>query len=251
MTGQVVYITGAASGIGLATAHRFAATGAELAISDLDGARLSNVQREIEDRWGVRTSSYSGDLGTEEAANAFADLALSELGPANVLVNSAGIARMGTVPETSAADWDAIFSTNVRSVFLVSKAVLQSMKEHDGAVIVNVASEAGLVGFPGYAAYAASKAAVVNLTRCMALDHAPQGIRVNAVCPGSIDTPLLQQYFEASEDADVARREDAEAHPLGIGQPEDIAAAIYYLSSPDASYVTGHALVVDGGYTAK
>lgn len=251
MTAQVVYITGAASGIGLATAHRFAETGAELAISDLDGARLSNVRREIEDRWGVRTASYSGDLGSEEAANAFAKLALSELGPANVLVNCAGIARMGTVPETSVADWDAIFSTNVRSVFLVSKAVLPSMQEHGGAVIVNVASEAGLVGFPGYAAYASSKAAVVNLTRCMALDHASQGIRVNAVCPGSIDTPLLQQYFDASRDAGAARREDAEAHPLGIGQPEDIAAAIYYLSSPDASYVTGHALVVDGGYTAK
>jgi NAD(P)-dependent dehydrogenase (short-subunit alcohol dehydrogenase family) len=169
-------------------------------------------------------------------------------------VNCAGIALTGTVLETSLAEWDAIFAVNVRSVFLMSRATIPLMTAAEGRPggnIVNVASEAGMVGFPQYAAYSASKAAVVNLTRSMALDCAPLGIRVNAVCPGSIETPLLRTFYEASGDAERARAEDVKTHPLGIGSPEDIATAITYLASQQASYVTGHALIVDGGYTAQ
>lgn len=251
MSKRVVYITGAASGIGLATAYRFGAEGATLAICDINEAAVAQARRALVDRCDVPVMAHVSDLGTERGVASFVDAAFAEVGAAEVLVNSVGIARMGTVLQTSTSDWDDVFNTNVRSVFLTSKAVLPSMAARGGGAIVNVASEAAMVGFSGYAAYAASKAAVVNLTRCMALDHAAQKIRVNAVCPGSIDTPLLQQYFDASDDPQEARRLDAAAHPLGIGVPEDVAAAIHYLSSDDAKYITGHALVIDGGYTAQ
>jgi NAD(P)-dependent dehydrogenase (short-subunit alcohol dehydrogenase family) len=125
------------------------------------------------------------------------------------------------------------------------------MRRRRKGVIVNVASEAGLIGFKSYAAYSASKAAMVNLTRSMALDHAPDGIRVNCVCPGSIETRLLTRYYAAQSDPDAARSVDQQEHPLGLGSPEDVANAIVFLASNRASYVTGHAFVVDGGYTAK
>lgn len=247
---RVVYVTGAASGIGRATARRFAAEGAALALTDLDASLLDEVSADLVDSYGVRVSSFAGDLGLEATALGFVSRASHDLGPADVLVNCAGIARMGTILQTTPEEWDQVFATNVRSIFLTSRAALPAMIERGRGVIVNVASEAGLVGFEGYAAYSASKAAVVNLTRSMALDHAADGIRVNAVCPGSIETPLLAAFFEAADDPAEARRLDALTHPLGIGVPDDIAHAIDYLASDGAGYVTGHAMVVDGGYTA-
>jgi 2-keto-3-deoxy-L-fuconate dehydrogenase len=248
---RVVYITGAASGIGLATARMFAAEGAALALTDLSAARLDEVRADLVETYSVRVSSHAGDLGLEATAQGFVAQALQDLGPADVLVNCAGVARMGTILETTPEEWDQVFATNVRSIFLTSRAALPPMIERGRGAIVNVASEAGLVGFEGYAAYSASKAAVVNLTRSMALDHAPDGIRVNAVCPGSIETPLLQAFFDAADDPGEARRQDALTHPLGIGVPDDIAHAIRYLVSDGAGYVTGHAMVIDGGYTAR
>lgn len=248
---RVVYVTGAASGIGLATARRFAAAGDALAIADLNGAGLEEAARRLGEEYDVPVSTYAGDLGEDDTAAAFVQLASREVGAPDVLVNSAGIARMGSIPETSTETWDLVFRTNVRSVFLSCKAVLPAMMTAGRGTIVNVASEAGLVGFENYAAYSASKAAVVNLTRSMAIDHASSGVRVNAVCPGSIETPLLQQFFDAAESPTQARQIDAQVHPLGIGRPEDVAAAVYYLASDGAGYVTGHAMVVDGGYTAR
>jgi NAD(P)-dependent dehydrogenase (short-subunit alcohol dehydrogenase family) len=248
---RIVYVTGAASGIGLATARRFAAEGASLALADLDADRLDDARRSLSEEFGVPVFTHAGDLGEDETASRFVEDATSAIGPAGVLVNSVGIARMGSVLETTLAEWDLVFRTNVRSVFLTCKAVLPAMVQSGGGAIVNIASEAGMVGFVDYAAYSASKAAVVNLTRSMAMDHAAAGVRVNAVCPGSIETPLLREFFEAAEDPDEARRLDEKVHPLGIGRPEDIAAAVYYLASDDAGYVTGHALLVDGGYTAQ
>lgn len=248
---RAVYITGAASGIGLATAHRFAAQGAALALTDMNAERLARACADLVNSHDARVSSHIGDLGQEDTALGFVARASEDIGPPDVLVNCAGVARMGTILETTVEEWDRVFATNVRSVFLASKAALPAMIERGRGVIVNVASEAGLVGFEGYAAYSASKAAVVNLTRSMALDHAADGIRVNAVCPGSIETPLLQAFFDAADDPTEARRLDALTHPLGIGVPGDIAHAIDYLASDGAGYVTGHALVVDGGYTAR
>jgi 2,3-dihydro-2,3-dihydroxybenzoate dehydrogenase len=250
MTPRVAYVTGAASGIGLATARSFAESGYAVAITDIDDEGLLRALEGIRARTTAPAHAAPGDIGSAETVDTFVRTATEQVGPPDVLVNCAGVVRTGTVLETSETDWDLIFRTNVRSVFLTCKAVLPSMSASGGGAIVNVASEAGLVGFSEYAAYSASKAAVVNLTRCLALDHAAQSVRVNAVCPGSIETPLLQRFYEASPDPAAARRLDEQTHPLGIGSPQDVVAGIRYLASPEARYVTGTALVIDGGYTA-
>lgn len=250
MSSGVVYVTGAASGIGLATALAYAEAGAPLALTDIDAAGLANVKDQIADSFGIEVHTHAGDIGAADTARSFVAGAMARVGAPDCLVNCAGVARMGTVLDTTLEDWEIVFRTNVRSVFLTSQAVLPAMMSRRSGAIVNVASEAGLVGFQEYAAYSASKAAVINLTRSMALDHAPDGVRVNAVCPGSIETPLLQKFFDAAPDPVAARQVDEQTHPLGIGTPDDVVAAIRFLASPDAKYVTGTALVVDGGYTA-
>ena len=248
---QVVLVTGAASGIGLVTAAAFADQGAVLALADMDEEKLVSQTAKLAEACRQTVRAYPADLTSPQAADGLVATVLADHGRINVAVNNAGIAFMGTALETSLAEWDHVFATNVRAAFLVSKAALPGMISQGGGVIVNTASEAGLVGFRGYAAYAASKAALVNLTRCMALDHAGQGIRVNCVCPGSIETPLLRDYYASMPDPGLARADDTKAHPLGIGTAEHIAAGILYLASDRASYVTGHALVIDGGYTAQ
>jgi NAD(P)-dependent dehydrogenase (short-subunit alcohol dehydrogenase family) len=250
MTSRVAYVTGAASGIGLATARSFAQDGYALAVTDLDAAGIMRARDELQSMGRAPVHAHVGDIGGDDTAGDFVRAAIEHVGTPDVLVNSAGVARMGTVLQTSVDEWDLVFRTNVRSVFLTCRAVLPAMAACGGGAIVNVASEAGLVGFTEYAAYSSSKAAVVNLTRCIALDHAAEGVRVNAVCPGSIETPLLQHFYDASPDPAAARRLDEQTHPLGIGTPQDVVSSIRFLASSEARYITGTALVVDGGYTA-
>jgi len=219
-------------------------------MTDIDSAGLENAAASIRAQTGAAIYAACCDVSDAEQVTTFVSAAHDILGAPTTLVNSAGIARMGTVLDTTPEEWDLVFATNVRSVFLLCRTVIPLMRKVENSSIVNVASEAGLVGFREYAAYAASKAAIINLTRCLALDHASAGIRVNAVCPGSIDTPLLQQFFDAAPDPEAARAQDAANHPMGIGTADDIAAAVRYLASASARYVTGTALVVDGGYTA-
>jgi NAD(P)-dependent dehydrogenase (short-subunit alcohol dehydrogenase family) len=225
-----------------------AAEGVSLVLVDLAEDGLETLSGEIEAAGG-RCAMVVGDAAIEGTAVAAVAACLGAFGRLDVLVNAAGVAFVGTVLETSVEDFDRIQRVNLRSVFLFARAAIPAMRA--GGAIVNVASEAGLVGFPSYAAYAASKAAVVNLTRSMALDHAPDGIRVNCVCPGSIETPLLRRFYEEQPDPAGARAEDERDHPLGIGQPEDVAQSVLFLAGPASGYVTGHALAVDGGYTAK
>jgi NAD(P)-dependent dehydrogenase (short-subunit alcohol dehydrogenase family) len=245
---KVAIVTGSASGIGLAVAKLFAMHGARLVLVDRDATALAPAAAEIA---AEGTRVYVGDVGDEVTAREAVNLAISEYGQLDLLINNAGTAFMGTAVQTSIQDWDRVFATNVRSVFLFSREAVRNFRPDSGCAIVNVASEAGLVGFAGYVAYSASKAAVVNLTRSMAVDHAPDGIRVNCVCPGSIETPLLRAYYDAQTDPSGAREADIREHPLGIGKPEDVAEAVLYLASRRAAYVTGHALAVDGGYTAR
>lgn len=244
--GKVVLITGGTGGIGLATGKRFAAEGARLALAARNPERGANAARAIPGATFVPCDVRVGEH-CERAVRG----TLEQLGRLDVLVNAAGVIyRNRRVEDHSEAEWDETFATNVKGAFLMSKYAMPGMREHKGT-IVNVASYAGLVGFAGAAAYAASKAALVNLTRTMALDHAAEGIRVNCVCPGSVETEMIHEAWRAFPDPVAARRRWEEKHPLGrIATPEEIAAVIVFLASQEASFVTGAALPVDGGITA-
>lgn len=250
LTGRVAIVTGAASGIGRAVAELLVHEGASVVMVDTDSFAVDALTAEIRATGGA-CSRLVGDVSETHVADAAVNEAVNRFGRLDLLVNNAGIPYIGTVLSTPLDEWERVFAVNVRSVYLFSRAAIPELKHAGGGAIVSTASEAGLVGFHEYAAYSASKAAVINLTRSMALDHAADGIRVNCVCPGSICTPLLERYYEAQSDPVGTRRLDKAAHPLGLGTPEDVANGVLYLASDRSTYVTGHTLVVDGGYTAQ
>jgi 2-keto-3-deoxy-L-fuconate dehydrogenase len=250
LSGHAAIVTGAGSGIGAATSVLLASEGANLILVDRQAGGLDSTAQQVSSSGG-QCRTIKGDVGIPDTGERAVSEAMRSFGGIHILVNNAGIALTGTVLETQPSDWDLVFGSNVRSAYLFARAAIPHMRESGGGAIVTVASEAGLVGFTRYAAYSASKAALINLTRSMALDHASAGIRVNCVCPGSIDTPLLRAFYEAQDDPVAARLQDEIDHPLGIGHVEDVAEAVLYLASKRSSYVTGHALVVDGGYTAR
>jgi NAD(P)-dependent dehydrogenase (short-subunit alcohol dehydrogenase family) len=242
---RVAIVTGGASGIGRASAELFAANSHRLVIVDQNEEALSELLMTLDQS---RCVTLPGDVTVQETAQRAVATGLERFGRIDVLVNNAGTAFVGSVVETEPQQWATVLAVNLTSVYYFCRAAIPAMTP--GSAIVNVASEAGLVGFERYVAYGAAKAAVVALTRCMALDHARDGIRVNCVCPGSIETPLLRRYFEAQPDPEAARQADERAHPLGIGDPRDSAEAIFFLASERARYITGHPLAVDGGFTA-
>jgi 2-keto-3-deoxy-L-fuconate dehydrogenase len=236
-------VTGGASGIGAATVHRLRRDGMLVAALDVDRARLAEVDA---DAHVVADVTFPEDVrrGVDEAAAA--------LGGLDVAVACAGIASRGTVADTPVEEWDRLFAVNVRGVYLTAQAAIPHLREAGGGALVVVASQLGLVAAADAAAYCASKGAVVMLTRAMAVDHGPEGIRINCVCPGPTTTPLLEAYFELSADpaAEQARYAEAQVHGRLI-EPEEIADAIAYLASPGASSTIGAALVVDGGYSIR
>jgi NAD(P)-dependent dehydrogenase (short-subunit alcohol dehydrogenase family) len=246
LTGKTALVTGGASGIGRATAELFAAHGAAVAIVDLNAAEGQAAAGAI--AAGARVLFVQADVTRPDDVRRAVEVVVAEFGRLDILVNNAGIIRRATVVETSEADWDAVMAVNVRAAFLFAKCAIPLMAAAGGGVVINVASGWGLVGGRRAAAYCASKGALVQLTRAMALDHAADRIRVNCLCPGDTDTPMLRR--EAVELgapigeflADAARR------PLGrIGTPEDIARAALFLAGDASSFVTGTTLVVDGG----
>ncbi|MGB3904685.1 MAG: glucose 1-dehydrogenase [Anaerolineae bacterium] len=247
LTGTRALIEGGASGIGRATALLFAREGAAISVVDLDEVGGRAVGKEI-DHEGSRAIFVPCDVTQAGDCQRAVEQTVRDLGGLDVLVNSAGIMRRANVLETTEAEWDQVMAVNVKSVFLLSKYAIPVMAEAGGGVIINVASGWGLVGGPRAAAYCASKGAVVQLTKSMALDHGRQNIRVNCICPGDTDTPMLRD--EARQLGEPMERFLAEAaeRPLGrIGRPEDIAEAALYLASDASSFITGTALVVDGG----
>ena len=247
LTGKRALITGAASGIGRATALLFAREGAAVAVVDVDDIGGRVVVQTILDRGG-QAIFVRGDVTQAADCQRAVQETVDRLGGLDILFNNAGIIRRATVIDTSEEEWERVMAVNVKSIFLLGKYAVPAMAQSGGGAIVNTASGWGLVGGRNAVSYCASKGAVVNLTRAMALDHGAQNIRVNCVCPGDTDTPMLRseaQQLGEPEDAFLAEAAD---RPLQrIGRPEDIARAVLYLASDDSAFVTGTALVVDGG----
>lgn len=250
---KVALVTGGASGIGRASAHAFAAEGASVAIADIDreggeGALQSIIAE------GGQAIFVEADVATDRGAHDAVDQVVSAFGGLDVLHNNAGRTLYGDVTEIEEADWDATQSANLKSVYLCSRYAVRRMRERGGGAIVSTSSAHAFSTQPLMAAYASAKAGVVALTKAMALDHAREGIRVNCVCPGTVDTLMVKKAAERFSmfEPEEAMEEWAEAHPAGrIARPEEVAKAVLYLASEDASFITGTSLSVDGGLLAS
>jgi NAD(P)-dependent dehydrogenase (short-subunit alcohol dehydrogenase family) len=243
LAGKGVLVSGGTSGIGAAAARRFVEEGSRVVVGGHDEADLKRTLSELDD-----VAGWVVDVSGEDEVERFVERAAAHLGRIDILINNAGIARKARFLDTSAEDWDRTNAVNLRGMFLVARAVGRRMAA-DGmpGVIVNMASTNALGGEADFAAYNASKGGVLQLTRTMAVELGPTGIRVNCVCPGFIDTPLNR----ALADEEGFRAYERERIPLGRrGQPEEVAAAYAFLASDDASFIHGAALVVDGGQTA-
>jgi NAD(P)-dependent dehydrogenase (short-subunit alcohol dehydrogenase family) len=248
--GKAAIITGGASGLGRAVARQLAGEGASLVLVDWDGGSLEITRAELAAA-GSRVESVAGDASAAATAGAAVDLASSSFGRLDVLFNNAGIdpLRARSVMETGEDDWDRIMDVNVKSAYLFSRAAIPLMRAGGGGTIVNTASIAGLRPAGDEAAYSVSKAAMVSLTGSLALDFARDGIRANCVCPGFMEMVMTDRRRDLSEEQIAARYAGAaEMVPLGRqGTYEEVARAVVFLAGPDSSYITGAALVVDGG----
>ena len=250
LAGKRALVTGGASGIGAATAERFAAEGAAVAIADLNGAGAESHADAIRAQGGTAVA-LAADVGDEASVATMTERAWEALGGVDILVNNAAIPTIGTVETLAADEWDRVIDLDLSSIYRASRAIWPRFVEAGGGTILNTASVAGVIGMAGQHGYSAAKAGVVMLTKCMALDGAAHGIRANCVCPGFVETPMVNEYFDAQDDPAASRAAVNAAHPLGrMGQPDEIASAFLYLASNEARWITGTALVIDGGLTA-
>jgi NAD(P)-dependent dehydrogenase (short-subunit alcohol dehydrogenase family) len=247
LEGKVALVTGAGSGIGHACALALAREKCKLALVGRRKDRLEKVVSEI----GSSAFAITGDVSRKSDIDRIVTEIESYFGGINVLLNNAGVMHIANAEQTTEEQWDEIFNLNVRGLWLLSRAVLPHMRKAGGGSIINIASVLGINGARNRAAYAASKGAVVLLTKCMAIDHGADKIRVNAICPSLIETELTAKVFSQAPDPEQVRRERIAGHPIGrLGKPEDIAGMAVYLASDESSWVTGTVLAVDGGYLA-
>ncbi|MEU5099936.1 glucose 1-dehydrogenase [Streptomyces sp. NPDC020996] len=247
--GQVAFVTGAGSGMGLAAARAFAASGAAVALADVDEAAVNEAARRLTDE-GRQALALVCDVSDEEQVAAAIDRTVDTFGRLDMAYNNAGV----QIPPTDAADesveqFDRVHAVNLRGIWACMKHELRHMRAQGSGAIVNCSSLGGLVGIPGRASYHSSKHGVIGLTTSAALEYAPRGIRINAICPGTIDTPMVSDMIAKGE----LDRAEAEANqPIGrLGTAEEMADAVLWLCSPGAAFVVGVALPVDGGYTAR
>jgi len=249
LTGKVALVTGAASGIGEAIAHTFAKRGAFVYVADIDETNGHRVASEISndnDRAAFIKLNVTESQDCENAANQVR----SEHGKLDILVNNAGVGHVGNIEKTTADDLDRLYAVNVRGMFTATKAFIPSMLRRKHGIIVNMSSVGGVAAVKDRIAYCTTKFAVVGFTKCLALDHALDGIRANCICPGRVETPFVKARLSEYPDPEKAYREMAATQALGrMGTPEEVAAAALYLASDEAAFVTGTALLIEGGFT--
>ena len=250
--GKAVLVTGAAMGLGAAIATAFAADGAAVGLLDVDEDALAGTVASIT-RAGGRAVPIVGDVSRAEAAERAIGTVVSEFGGLDVLVNNAGVVRYGELPRFSEEDWDYVLDVNLKGMYQTSRLAIPEMRKRGKGAIVNVASVQAYWSHQGAVAYSASKGGIVAFTRALALDHAHEGIRVNAVAPGTVLTPMVRDAAQRSnpEDPDAALAQFARSHPIGrLIQPEEVASVILFLAGDQAGVVTGITMPVDGGLMA-
>lgn len=250
LANKVAIVTGAGSGIGLEIVRLYLGAGARVVAVDID-PQLKNAVESLDPKPAGKLRCVIGDVALESTAQQYADEAMSAFGRIDILVNNAAVPLQRPIHETTAEQWDRVMDVNVKSLFWSARAVVPIMKQQGGGLILNTGSISSVVGIPGQGAYAASKGAVIQITRQMAIEYAADGIRVNAVCPGTVDTPLLRRAAAEMGDASAFLQSLSDAHPIGrIAAPEEIAQFFLFLASDHARFFTGAILMIDGGFTA-
>src|SRR5580658_4367702 len=249
LQGKVAIVTGAGTGIGRACALAMAREGARLALVGRRHERLQHLADEIGD--SAQAITIAADVSKKADIENLLARTVARFGSINVLLNNAGVLHIGTAEQITPEQWDETFNVNVRGLWLLSRAALPAMRKAGGGSIINMASVLGINGARNRAAYAPSKGAVVLLTKCMAIDHGTEHIRVNAICPSFVETDLTAAVISKAPDPASVRSERIGVHPMGrLGQPEDIAGMAVYLASDESAWVTGSVFPVDGGYLA-
>ena len=247
LQGKIAIITGAGSGIGRACALALAREGAKIALV----GRRKSLLEEVAHKIGDSALVLAADVSKKNGIDRIVEQTVAHFGGLNVLLNNAGVLHIGTVEQITEEQWDETFNINVRGLWLLSRAVLPPMRKAGGGSIINMASVLGINGARNRASYAPSKGAAVLLTKCMAIDHGQENIRVNAICPSFVETDLTAAVISKAPDPSLVRSERISVHPIGrLGQPEDVAGLAVYLASDESSWVTGSVFPVNGGYLA-
>lgn len=251
LEGKVALVTGAARGIGRGIAHRFAEEGARVGIMDLHAEDCQTVVNEITDTGGHALEVRADVSDPAQVANAIAKLQ-EHFGTITVLMNNAAVMPAGAIHETALEDFDRCLAVNLRGTYLVSQAVIPGMLEVGQGSIIHMASVTGLLGLPRIATYSMTKGALIALTRAMSTDYAKQGIRTNAISPGTIDSPMLHDFLAAQSRPEELRQEFDAIHPIGrVGTIREVANVCLFLASDESSFVTGSNYEVDGGLSSK
>jgi NAD(P)-dependent dehydrogenase (short-subunit alcohol dehydrogenase family) len=244
LEGAVAIVTGAAGGIGSAVVEQLRAAGASVVAEDVDPA--------VEELQADGVAALTGDAAQASTAKAAVVLAHERFGRLDIVINNAGRFLLKPIVETTDDEWDGLMTTNVRSVFVHCREALPRLIANGGGAIVNVSSISGVIGLPAQGAYCATKGAIAQITRQLAIEHAAQGVRVNAIAPGAVDTDFVNAALAGAPDIQAARGDIGKSHPIGrMADPSEIARIMVFLASPAASFMTGAVVMADGGFTAQ